>query len=127
MHRGMGLVDEHSQLVIGGPKLVPRLHVCCRLIQERTKAGLAAARARGRTGGRPRMSADDRRIVLTNKLFKDKSIDVDDTCATLKISKSALYRSVGIESRGSRSSAGVKNPTTNGTIERLGNSSVFSE
>ena len=52
-----------------------------RLIQERTKAGLAAARVRGHTGGRPRMSAGDRRIVLANKLFKDKSIGVDDICA----------------------------------------------
>ncbi len=71
-----------------------------KLIQERTKAGLAAARARGRKGGRPPISADDRRIVLANKLFQDKSIPVDDICATLKISKSTLYRYVGIE-RGS--------------------------
>ena len=80
-----------------------------RLIQERTKAGLAAARARGHTGGRPRMSADDRRIVLANKLFKDKSIDVDDICATMKISKSTLYRYVGIERRGASCAAGAKN------------------
>ena len=40
------------------------------------------------------MKADDRRIVLANKLFKDKSIDVDDICASLKISKSTLYRYV---------------------------------
>lgn len=82
-----------------------------RLIQERTKAGLAAARARGHTGGRPPMSSDDRRIVLTNKLFKDKSIGVDDICATLKISKSTLYRYVGIESRSSSSGARVNNPS----------------
>lgn len=74
-----------------------------KLIQERTKAGLAAARGRGRKGGRPPMSADDRRIVLANKLFQDKSIHVDDICATLKISKSTLYRYVGIERRSSPS------------------------
>jgi DNA invertase Pin-like site-specific DNA recombinase len=71
-----------------------------RLIQERTNAGLAAARARGRKGGRPPIMADDRRIVLANKLFKDKSISLDDICATLKISKSTLYRYVGIERNG---------------------------
>src|SRR5262245_56192641 len=54
------------------------------------------------------MSADDRRIVLANKLFKDKSIGVDDICATLKISKSTLYRYVGIERRSSASAAGRK-------------------
>lgn len=74
-----------------------------RLIQERTNAGLAAARARGRHGGRPSMKADDRRIVLANKLFKDKSIDVDDICASLNISKSTLYRYVRIERNGSQS------------------------
>jgi DNA invertase Pin-like site-specific DNA recombinase len=74
-----------------------------RLIQERTNAGLAAARARGRKGGRPPMLADDRRIVLANKLFKDKSISLDDICATMKISKSTLYRYVGIERNGSSS------------------------
>jgi len=63
-----------------------------RLIQERTNAGLAAARARGHLGGRPPIRPDDRRIVLANKLFQDKSISLDDICATLKISKSTLYR-----------------------------------
>ena len=74
-----------------------------RLIQERTKAGLAAACARGRKGGRPPMKASDRQIVLANKLLKGKSIGVDDICATLKISKSTLYRYAGIERNGSSS------------------------
>src|SRR5258707_8644899 len=55
-----------------------------RLIQERTNAGLAAARARGRKGGRPPIMADDWRIVLATKPFKDKSISLDDISATLK-------------------------------------------
>ena len=55
-----------------------------RLIQERTNAGLDAARARGRKGGRPPIRPNDRRIVLANKLFQDKSIGLDDICATLK-------------------------------------------
>jgi len=63
-----------------------------RLIQERTKAGLAAARARGRKGGRPPMNRADPKIILANKLFCDKSISIDDICLTLKISRSTLYR-----------------------------------
>jgi DNA invertase Pin-like site-specific DNA recombinase len=69
-----------------------------RLIQERTNAGLAAARARGHKGGRPPINPNDRRIVLANKLFQDKSISLDDICATLKISKSTLYRYIVIGS-----------------------------
>ena len=42
------------------------------------------------------MRPDDRRIVLANKLFPDKSITLDDICATLKISKSTLYRYIVI-------------------------------
>ena len=67
-----------------------------RLIQERTKAGLAAARARGRKGGRPPMDRNQPRVILANKLFCDRSVCIDDICATLKISRSTLYRYVSM-------------------------------
>ena len=51
-----------------------------RLIQERTKAGLAAARARGRNGGRPKITADEAKVVLAKKLHKDHSLEIDDIC-----------------------------------------------
>ncbi|MDG1808919.1 MAG: recombinase family protein [Pirellulaceae bacterium] len=63
-----------------------------RLIQERTKAGLAAARARGRMGGRPKTSPQDAKVRLAKTLLADKSLEVDDICETLKISRSTLYR-----------------------------------
>ena len=63
-----------------------------RLIQERTKAGLAAARNRGKKGGRPKMGSNAPKIVLAQKLFADKSIRLDDICSTLKVSRSTLYR-----------------------------------
>ena len=63
-----------------------------RLIQERTKAGLAAARARGRMGGRPKTSPNDAKVRLAKTLLADKSLEVDDICETLKISRSTLYR-----------------------------------
>ncbi len=65
-----------------------------RLIQERTKAGLAAARARGRNGGRPKVTAKEARVVLAKKLHADKSLDIEDICTTLRISRSTLYRYV---------------------------------
>jgi DNA invertase Pin-like site-specific DNA recombinase len=65
-----------------------------RLIQERTKAGLAAARAHGRNGGRPKVTADEAKVVLAKKLHADKSLDIDDICQTLRMSRSTLYRYV---------------------------------
>jgi DNA invertase Pin-like site-specific DNA recombinase len=69
-----------------------------RLIQERTKAGLAAARARGRQGGRPRLEADVAKVRAVKRLAADKSIPIDDICDTLKISKSTYYRYVAMRS-----------------------------
>ena len=65
-----------------------------RLIQERTNAGLAAARARGRVGGRPPLDESSPKVILANKLFCDRSVEVDDICKTLRISRSTLYRYV---------------------------------
>ena len=67
-----------------------------RLIQERTKAGIAAARARGRKGGRPPMRPNEPKVVLAKKLYRDKTVSLDDICATLKMSKSTLYRYVAM-------------------------------
>ena len=43
-----------------------------RLIQERTKAGLAVARARGRRGGRPRLESEEARVMAAKKLAKGR-------------------------------------------------------
>jgi DNA invertase Pin-like site-specific DNA recombinase len=63
-----------------------------RLIQERTKAGLAAARARGRCGGRPRLESEQAKVRAAKKLSGDISITIDDICKTLGISRSTYYR-----------------------------------
>ena len=65
-----------------------------RLIQERTKAGLAVARARGRNGGRPKIGANEARVVLAKKLHADKRLGIDDICSTLRLSRSTFYRYV---------------------------------
>lgn len=62
------------------------------LIQERTKAGLTAARARGRLGGRRPILATDPRIQTARTLHADKNMPVTDICRTLKISRATLYR-----------------------------------
>jgi DNA invertase Pin-like site-specific DNA recombinase len=63
-----------------------------RLIQERTNAGLAAARARGRYGGRPRVESEEAIVRAVKKLSGDPSISIDDICRTLVISRSTYYR-----------------------------------
>jgi DNA invertase Pin-like site-specific DNA recombinase len=65
------------------------------LIRDRTHAGLAAARARGRFGGRPAINSSDGRVQLAAKLFADKTNDLGDICRTLGISRATLYRYVG--------------------------------
>ena len=62
------------------------------LIQERTRAGLSVARARGRKGGRPPLPVGDPRIQTAKKMHADKSISVGDICSTLQISRPTLYR-----------------------------------
>lgn len=64
------------------------------LIVERTKAGLAAARARGRTGGRPHaMTAAKLRLALV--AMGQPETRVGDLCAELGVSRQTLYRHVG--------------------------------
>jgi DNA invertase Pin-like site-specific DNA recombinase len=68
-----------------------------RLIQERTNAGLKAARARGRLGGRPPMAPDDSRIKTAKALHADKNMPVAEILKTLKISRPTLYRWLSIK------------------------------
>ena len=64
------------------------------LNHERTHAGLEAARARGRVGGRPRKLSTPGKIALARQLFADKTNTIDDICNTLHISRATLYRYV---------------------------------
>lgn len=63
-----------------------------RLIQERTKAGLAAARARGRIGGRKVIAATHPKVLTAKRMHEDKTINIEDICKTLRISRASLYR-----------------------------------
>lgn len=67
-----------------------------RLIQERTRAGLKAARARGRHGGRPSIPAGHPSVVAAKKMHADKTMPVADICKTLRISRPTLYRYVAL-------------------------------
>ncbi|MFC1583873.1 recombinase family protein, partial [Candidatus Neomarinimicrobiota bacterium] len=60
------------------------------LIRDRTKAGLAAARARGRHGGRPRVM-DEKKTAMARALLADPTNKVTDVCNTLGVSRATLY------------------------------------
>jgi DNA invertase Pin-like site-specific DNA recombinase len=60
------------------------------LIRERTQAGLSSARARGRTGGRPKtLNADKRQLAID--LYNGKETPVKKICEMMGISKPTLY------------------------------------
>jgi DNA invertase Pin-like site-specific DNA recombinase len=62
------------------------------LINERTMAGLEAARARGKTGGRPRLKSATGKVAMAKKLYADHTNSIADICRTLQISRATLYR-----------------------------------
>ena len=99
--RGVGLKSLTEQLdtTTSGGKLI--FHVFAALAEferdvtrERTRAGLAAARARGRQGGRPRKLGTPGKVALAQALYDDQRHSVAEICQTLGISRATLYRYV---------------------------------
>ena len=98
--RGIGFksLTEQIDTTTSGGKLI--FHIFGALaeferdiIKERTKAGLTAARARGKRGGRrPNLLPKD--IALVRKLYEDKQTPVEDICRMFKISRMTLWRYV---------------------------------
>ena len=68
------------------------------LIHERTMAGLAAARARGRSGGRPRVMTRQK-LKAAMALMADRENAARDVAAQLGVSVSTLYAYVDAEGR----------------------------
>ena len=66
------------------------------LIKERTLAGLQAARARGRKGGRP-PSLNSEKQELAAKLYSEKNHSVNQICQIMGISKPTLYKYVRVQ------------------------------
>jgi len=61
------------------------------VIRERTRAGLQAARERGKKGGRPR-TLGPKDLAAAKALLADPAIRVEDVAARLKVSPATLYR-----------------------------------
>ncbi len=67
-----------------------------RLIQERTKAGLDAARARGRQGGRKKLEETNPKVLMAKNMHKDHGMSIENICKTLKISRASFYRYINL-------------------------------
>lgn len=63
------------------------------LIRERTQAGLQAARARGRVGGRPKGLSEQAKktAIAAEALYKQGKLSVNEVARNLGISKGTLY------------------------------------
>lgn len=95
--RGVGFKSLNEAVDATGPagKLIVHLFAALAefersLIRERTVAGLAAARSRGRVGGRPRkLSEPDARAAVA--LLAEPGVLVSDICRRFEVSRSTLY------------------------------------
>lgn len=65
------------------------------LIRERTQAGLAAARARGRSGGR-KPKLDDQQVREIKVLLRDPDMKVAEVARRYGVSRTTLYKHVGV-------------------------------
>ena len=63
-----------------------------RLIQERTNAGLAAARARGKNGGRPRTGINNPKVQMAKQMHQNNTVSIESICESLAISRATFYR-----------------------------------
>ena len=98
--RNIGFLSLHENIdtTTSGGKLI--FHIFASLaeferdiIRERTKAGLKAARSRGRVGGRPK-AMDEKKIAMAKSLYSDENTSINDICKILNISRATFYRYV---------------------------------
>jgi DNA invertase Pin-like site-specific DNA recombinase len=97
--RGIGFksLTENIDSTTSGGKLIFHIFGALaeferNLIKERTQAGLTAARARGKKGGRPQ-ALTARQLGIARDLY-EKRHPIAEICRTLKISKATLYRAI---------------------------------
>ena len=100
---GFMSITENIDTTTSGGKLVVHIFGALAeferdIIRERTKAGLLAARARGRRGGRPKTLMGNK-VAMAQALYNDKNNPIAEICKTLNISRATLYRYIQIGER----------------------------
>ncbi len=96
--RGVGFhsLQEHIDTTTSGGKLIFHIFASLAeferdLIRERTNAGLTAARARGRIGGRPK-GVDEKKKKAALALKKDSGRSIREICEIVWISRNTYYK-----------------------------------
>ena len=96
--KGVGFrsLTENMDTTTSGGKLVFSIFAALAefersLIRERTKAGLAAARARGRVGGRPPVMTAEK-IKVARQLYDARELTVEEIAKTVGVSRKTVYR-----------------------------------
>jgi DNA invertase Pin-like site-specific DNA recombinase len=99
-NRGVGFksLQENIDTTTSGGKLVFHIFGALaeferEIIRERTQAGLASARSRGKVGGRPK-TLSVKEVQILRNMAADKSLTVSDICKTLGIGRTTFYRYV---------------------------------
>jgi len=92
---GLKSLQENIDTTTSGGRLVFHLFGALAefertLIRERTQAGVNAARARGRQGGRPKLLETNKR-ELAIRLHRERKHSIAEICTMMGISKSTLY------------------------------------
>lgn len=92
---GLKSLQENIDTASAGGKLVFHLFGALaeferKLLRERTQAGLSAARARGRLGGRPK-ALDPAKRQLAVRLYRERQHSIEEICRMMGISKPTLY------------------------------------
>ena len=92
---GLCSLQENIDTTTSGGRLVFHLFGALaeferNLIRERTQAGMAAARVRGRMGGRPKR-LDPAKLALALRLHHEDKHTIKEICQMMGISKSTLY------------------------------------
>jgi DNA invertase Pin-like site-specific DNA recombinase len=101
MQRNIGLCSLNDSIDTAAPqgRLIFNIFVSLAeferdIIKERTNAGLTAARARGRLGGRPRgiSKASEATACVAETLYREGKLSVMQIAKKLNISKNTLYK-----------------------------------
>ena len=98
--RGVGLKSLHESIDTTTPTGRLTLHLFASigqferdLLQERTMAGLAAARSRGRRGGRPRVVTPEK-LQTARTMYDSRNYDVAAIGRVLGVSRASVYRAL---------------------------------
>ncbi len=100
-NKGVGLLSLNDHINTTTPTGKLTFHLFAALaeferdiISERTQAGLVAARARGRKGGRPKGLSQkaEHTAIIAQRLYEEENLSVQQICDQLSIAKRTFYK-----------------------------------